>query len=353
MPTIPEMLTEVRRSWDDAPALARLGRELEARNRLDHAREALERALELDPKVSADAWIYLSFAWFRDFEAKKGYETLRRGIEVMDSDEIRTTLIGFSEDEEEQKALHAAVEGTTDPAALADLEFGTFWEGDDEAVARVRAMYEANPGHEGIRSTYSFLLLSARRQGRAGVDLKKEGIPVADAMIRDHPDRSPAYATKIQMLQAEEDHEGVLAATEEALARFPDDETLMQLRAAAYAGLLDHDRAKHWYARAIGAKPTFAGARRDLGKLWEKEGKLDLAEEIFREIPKANPDYAIGPMSLALFLARQERFEEAERITAEAWPKLPRWAQGSLRNQPDAAPLFEREALKDIVTEKE
>ena len=49
MPTIDDLLSEAYCNWDNPEVLSRTGRELQNRNRLDHARRILHRAVELDP----------------------------------------------------------------------------------------------------------------------------------------------------------------------------------------------------------------------------------------------------------------------------------------------------------------
>ena len=353
MPTIDHLLAHVAPRWDDAAALVRIGRELHDRNRLPASRVVLGRALELDPKVSPDAWIWLAFAQFRDWREEEGFATLRKGIEVTDSDRIRSSLLGFTPDEAEQHALHERLEKSDDPAIRADLEWAKLWAGDEGALDRVAALAEANPDDDDLRSTYAFMLIGARRQKKTGKDLREVGIPLAKAKIAAAPDAISGYSLWLQMLLVEEDWDGLLTATAGVLNRFPDEESVMQWRGQAFEKKGDDERAAHWYARAIGAKPSFAGARRDLGKLYERQGNLDRAEEIFREIPAAYPQYPIGPVSLALFLSRHERWEEAEKLLIDAWPGLPEWAKGSLKGQPDAAALMARDAVKAVVGEEE
>jgi tetratricopeptide (TPR) repeat protein len=156
---------------------------------------------------------------------------------------------------------------------------------------------------------------------------------------------------KLMMLSGIEDWDGVIRASDEALARFPDEETVMQFRGRALRESGDRDRAVAWFSRAIGAKPSFAGARVDLGKTYEAMERFDLAEEVFREIPVAHPTYPGGRVSLALFLSRRERWDEAETLIVEAWPGLPDWMKGGLPQNPDFEPLMERPAVKAAIGE--
>jgi tetratricopeptide (TPR) repeat protein len=343
-----DLLWEARAHWDDAARLARIGRQLHERNRLAPAVAVLERAVELDPKVSDDAWVFLAYSHFRDFRSDEGLDTLRRGAEATGSDLVRSALANFLEDGDEKTMLLERLRASGGPAVKAELEALDLRRGDVAALDRIRALHEAHPDDTHVRDILGGTTLVARRMGRDDYDLHEAGLPLAEAKIAQHPDEVTGYTLKIQMLEAEEDHDGVLAATSEALARFPDEETILQMRAQAFEKKGDTERAAHWYARAIGAKPSFAGARRDLAKLLERQGRLDRAEELFREIPEANPGYPLGPMSLALFLARRERWDEAETVTLETWPRLPDWAKRAIRSHPDAAPLLRRPALESL-----
>lgn len=355
MPTVYDLLREAYSNWDDAESLARTGRELHERNRLFDARNVLARVIELTPKASTETWDHYAFAHLRDFMGEEGVEILRRAVAETDSDSIRSTLSSFTDDEEEAKALDERTKVSEDPEARVGYLWKRINRGEAaEAIEGVRKIRKDHPGNAEIRTMYAWMLLQAANSGQVeGLDLKEEGLPLTEQAIAEEPDRITGYMLAIYMLQGLKDWEGVLAATERALERFPDDETVMHSRGQAYRELEDPDRAAQWFARAVGAKPTFAGARRDLGKIYESMGRPELAEEMFREIPKAYPDYKPGPVSLALFLGRQERWEEAEAVFLETWPVLPTWFKGALRNSPDAAALLEREAVKKVMDETE
>ena len=349
MKTIDDLIREAYSHWDDAKVLARAGQELHGRTRLDAAREILGRAVELDP-TDWESWEALGYSWLRGFETEKGLAVLREGIEATGSDYLKGVLSGFTADEEEAARLKEEIAGTAAPAAKAGNLWSRLHGGDAEgAFNAMREVQEEHPENDDVRDNYLWMLISAKQQGVEGVDLAGDGLPICDGMIEKEPDRIGGHVMKIQMLNGLEDWDGVLAATADALGNIPDEETIMLFRGRAFREKGDEERAAHWFARAIGAKPSFAGARVDLGKLYEKQGKLELAEELFREIPVANPDYPVGPMSMALFCARQDRLDEAEKIFVETWPALPVWFKGSLQHNPDAAPLLEREAVKKLL----
>lgn len=353
MRTIESLISDAHANWDDASALYPIGRELHDRNRLPWARKALERCVELDPKAEPDAYAYLSYTWYRDSNAPRGDDALRRGIEATDSDDLRSTLSNFTSDQEERARLREAIAGCEAPTVKAAVLAQDVYTAEDAATAleRLQAYAAEHADVMDIQENLLWALLSAKgRKLVEGLDLHEVAIPLADRKIAADPDEVFGYWMKCQMLIMEEDWAGVLATTEAALARFPDDETMMQFRGRACRKTGDETRAMDWFSRAIGAKHSFAGARVELAKIHEDNGRLEVAEAIFREIPVANPDYAPGPISIALFLSRRERWEEAEETLLAAWPKLPEWYRGQFVKNPDAKALLERMAVKAIIS---
>ena len=352
MATIEQLLHEAYTHWDDGPRLARLGCEIHDRNRLDHARRVLRRAVELAPD-DADAWAHLGYAHFRSLDDEGGREVLRRGIEATGSDALKTTLASFSEGAEAEQ-LRAGLQETTDLGARASLLSARFWAGEkDDALQGLKDLVAAHPDADDPADTLLWLLIRARNSNAIeGLDLHDEGVPLVDARIARRPDEVGAWSLKLMMLAAEKDWAGVLETTKDALARFPDEESVMQLRARAFRETGDEERAVLWFNRAIGAKPSFAGARIELARLYERQGKLDLAEEVFRDLQVANPDYAFSPLGLALFLSRRERWEEAESLFLGAWRGLPEFLKPAVLGNPDAQPLLERAAVRAVVGTK-
>lgn len=349
MTTIAELVREAYSHWDDARVLARTGQELHDRNRLDLSREVLARALELNPG-DVDSWAHLGYALLRGGQFAKGLELLRDGVKRTGSDLLRGTLAGFTDNAEERSALLAEIAGNKEPAVRAAAASVRLWAGDKDAFDEIRRLAEENPDDADVRDTWLWTLLNARWRGaRKDLDLREVAVKLAERRIAGHPDRIMGCWMKAQMLLAEQDWDALLAATGDALERFPDEETMMYLRGRAMREKGDFDRAIQCAAKAIGMKPSFAGARVELGKAYEAQGRIDLAEEVFREIPRANPGFAGGPLSLALFLGRHDRWDEAERIFLESWPRLEPWQKSRIKQQPDAAPLLARERIKAIV----
>ncbi len=354
MPTIDDLLAEAYLNWDDAGVLSRIGRELQDRNRLDHSRRILHRAVELDPAGDPETWENLAFACYRDLREDEGHETLRRGIAATGSDALKATLAGFTGDEEERARLAGELEGTTDPGARAGLLWRRFLAGEvKEAVEALESLHTEYPDDGYVRDNLLWMYLGARQRGAIeGLDLAEKALPLARRKIEEEPESISGHSLATQMLAVEENWDGVLERTALALADHPDDETMMQWRGRAHREKGDLPRAIACLNRAIGMKSSFVGARVDLARIHEDRGELDLAEEILGEITTAHPAYTAGPMSLVLFLARRERYDEAEELLLRAWPELPEWVRDSVRRNPDAKALLSREAMKTVVEAK-
>ena len=112
--------------------------------------------------------------------------------------------------------------------------------------------------------------------------------------------------------------------------------------AGAFEKLGADEHAIMWYNRAIGAKPSFARARVQLGRLYERTGRHDMAESVFRELPAANPAYHMGKISLACYLHRAGNSAEAREVFAGAYDRLKPYEKGALMSNPDASALLQQ-----------
>jgi len=348
MPTIPELVREAWSHWDDARVLSRTGRELHDRNRLDLARAVLAHAVELD-ETDAEAWAHLAYAHLRAMRDGEARDILRRGIERSGSHRLHGALASFTEDAEEKERALATVDESPDAGARAAAASIRFTDGDDRSFDVLRRLHEQHPDDGHVRETWLWTLLGARDRAPEGFDAHRTAVELCDRAIAEDPGRVFPYWIKAESLFAARDWDGLLASTQAALAHCPDEETQMFLRGRAWKEKGEPERAAACFARAIGMKPSYAGARVQLGRTLEELGRLDEAEEVFREIGAANPGYAAGPVSLALFLGRRERWDEAEAAFLAAWAKLPGWMHGHLERQPEIAAMLERPRVKAAV----
>ncbi len=346
MALIVELVREAYSNWDDVTVLARIGQELHERNRLPIAGDVLRRAVELDPS-HVDAWSHLGFVHLRGYAPARGLAILREGIEATGSDRLRCSLAAFLQEPDEKAALLKQVADNEDPEVRSAAAGVRIWQGDKDALGEIERLHGEHSDSVFLRENWWWTMLGLRARGvRKDLDLSERAIPSCDRAIEREPERILAHWMKAQMLLHEKDWGGLLTATAEALDVFPDDETMMFLRGRAHKENGDLPRAVQWFSRAIGAKPSYASARTELGKVFEAWDKADLAEDVFREIPQANPEFAGGPMALAAFLGRRERWAEAEKLFLDAWRRLEPWQHARLKPQPDLAPLLARDNIK-------
>lgn len=351
MATIPALLTAAHDHWDDAAKLSRIGWELHERNRLPEAAWALERTLELNPQ-DVEAWSQLGYVHLRGWDAKKGLDVLRKGVETTNSNRIRCSLASFESDQDARTALLAAVATDDDPQVVVGAAMARLWTGDDGAYDVIDQGFRDHPDDVYIRENWCWAHLGLRARGmKEGLDLRERAIPVCDRAMELQPDRIFPHWMKTQMLLHEQAWDALLLATEAGLAHSPDDETLMQLRGTAYSKLGDAEAAIHWFSRAIGAKPSYAGAREKLAEVYEEQGRAPLAEAVLREIPDANPDFPGGPLPLVQFLVRQDRLDDAESELVAAWERLPNGYRKHAQSMDVLKPLFDRDAVKALLAE--
>lgn len=325
-----------------AEHLGRIGTELESRSRLSHARAILERAIQIDPLGHPEWYLSLAFAHFRDVTgsfAADGERIIIDGIEETDSDYLKASYLSMLEggDSAEIDEMMEYLEGSEDVSVRFALGHSLLWRGESErSYALLRRTVESLNDDEislGLDS-YCGALNWMRGQGRA-IDLTTEVLPYIERLIRFAPNVYNYRALKIQLFQTLKDYKAVQRVALETLAVFPDEETTMVALASASEKLGDDERAVLWYNRAIGAKPSFARARAMLGKLYERLGKTEIAEEVFREIATAFPDYYAGKLEIAYFLRRIGKQSEATSLFRYAYDHLKTFEKAAVEQHPD------------------
>lgn len=326
-----------------AEHLGRIGTELESRSRLAHARTILERAIQIDPLGHPEWYLSLAFAHFRDVTgnfAADGERIIVDGIEETDSDYLKASYLSMLEggDSDDIAEMIAYLESSEDIAIRFALGHSLLWRGERErAYTLLRQSVELLGADEialGLDS-YCGALNWMRGQGMA-IDLHNEVLPYLERLIHFAPNVYNYRALKIQMYQTLKDYDSVKTVALETLAAFPDEETTMVALASAYEKSNgDDDRAILWYNRAIGAKASFARARVMLGRLYERLGKSEAAEQVFREIGTAYPEYYAGKLEIAYFLRRIGKQNEATSLFRYAYDHLKTFEKADVEQHPD------------------
>jgi tetratricopeptide (TPR) repeat protein len=325
-----------------AEELGRIGIELESRSRLAHARVILERALQIDPLAHPEWYLSLAFAHFREVAgnfAADGERIIIDGIEETDSDFLKASYLSVLEggDSAELADMIDYLATSDDVAVRFALGHSLLWRGEQErALTLLRETVEMLGEGEvslGLDS-YCGAMNWMRGQGMA-IDLEHEVLPYLERLIHFAPNVYNYRALKIQMYQTLKQYDKVKAAALQALETFPDEETTMVALASACEKLGNDNSAILWYNRAIGAKPSYARARIMLGRLYERLGIMPQAEQVFREIASAFPEYYAGKLEIAYFLKRIGKNAEATSLFRYAYDHLKTFEKAAVEQHPE------------------
>lgn len=359
MNTVHSLLITAYSQWDNPDVLGRIGTELESRSRLAAARDVLGRALELAPFAHPEWYLSLAFAHFRDVGpvSGEGERILIDAIEDTDSDFLKAAYLSMLESDPSVDAgvqdLIEYLSESKDLSVRFALGYSLLWRGDTEtALQMLREAVAALPDDDTALAVplgldmYCGAMNWMRGQGH-DIDLQSEVLPVLRRLIAVHPNVYNYRALLIQMYQTLRDYAAVRDAAHETLATFSDEETTMVALASAHEKLgekneadMNFHAAVMWYNRAIGAKPSYARARQMLGRLYERHGNKALAEQVFREIPTAYPEYTLGRLELAYFLHRVGRSEEALALFRYGYDRLKTFEKSGVEQHPEGKVLL-------------
>ncbi len=353
MSTILDLVERGIRHWDDATVLTEVGAELEERSRFIQARPFLERAIELDPAGQPNAYIHLTYSWFRDSgandEGRRGGDVLRKGLEATDSDLIRAILGGVLGPDDAAEAVDLLTEAAERHRDVHPLSIAAIWMwrggadhaleilGDpEEAIATALASEDADLMSDVAGVCYRLRLMEKLTVDPADLE------PLLEEMMRLAPDRFSSYSMAMMIYRGTEQWENLGRVCMRALQHMPDEETVMQNLAVANRELGDLEHAEKWFQRAIGAKPSFAGARLGLAKLYESLDRIDEAVETAREVPAANPGYALGTLQAAVIIDRHGFTEDAIALVQSTKDRLAPWMHHMIERDENLRALWEK-----------
>lgn len=353
MNTIPELVERAYSQWNTPEVLGCIGTELESRSRLPFARNVLTRALELDPISHPEWYLTLAFAHFRDVGnlSGDGERILIEGIETTDSDFLKAAYLSLLESAETANGVDDLIEYLLDvPSVSVQLALGYsfLWRGEAERALRHLREAIVSVTEDMLNGTVSPLGIEhyagamnwMRGQGM-DIDLTAEVLPYLRALTATYPSVYNYRALTIQLFQTLRDYTAVRETALETLKVFPDEETTMVALASAFEKLQDDEQAILWYNRAIGAKPSYSRARVMLGKLYERRGQSVLAEQVFREISSAFPEYHAGKLEIAYFLYRMGKKQEASSLFRFGYDRLKTFEKSAVEHHPEGKLLLE------------
>ena len=352
MNTILDLVDRGLTHWDNADVLASVGAELEERSRFVQARPFLQRAIALDPSGQPTAYIHLTYSYFRDNSldgGETGLEILRKGLAATQSDLVRAILGGVLGPDDAAEAVDLLREATEHHRDVHPLTIAAIWMwrgGADHALELLGNPHEAiatalTSSDADLMSDVAGLCYRLRLMEKLDIDLE-DLEPLLDEAMTLAPERFSSYSMPMMIYRGTEQWEELGRVCTRALIHIPDEETVMHNLAIANRELGDLQHAEKWYQRAIGAKPSFAGARLGLAKLYESQDRIDEAVEIAREVPASNPGYALGTLQAAVILDRHGYNNEAIALVQGAKEHIASWMHHVIERDEQLRALWEK-----------
>jgi tetratricopeptide (TPR) repeat protein len=341
--TINDLLRKGYTSWNQPETLLEVGMELESRSRLSEARTFLQRVIEIDSKNFPQAYVILAYSFMRDNNPEEGEIAFTNGIEETDSGYVKASYICILEDQTIEDQFVHWCSMQNDATVLMTLGASLIWKGRKKEALDFcrRGIQLVHPKSIPLGlSEYCFTMLWLFTNGE-NIDLSTEVTPYIQLLLEQNPQNYNYHNFQLIYHQNKQEWAEVVEYGKKMIEVFPDEETTMLAIAVAYVKLGDDQRAIHWLSRAIGSKPSFVRARRQLAAIYAKLEQIDLALEIMRQIPAANPSNGMGYLFTAGFIYKYspDSKEEAEQIFKKGYSKLFEYEKGSLVNFEDFKPF--------------
>lgn len=334
--TIEELIIHAYEHFDDAQILQQVGYELESRSRLDVAESFLRRAITLDPGAVREAYVSLAFALVRSSSNRQAdaLDVLRQGVSMTGSPLIRAWAAGLESDPTTAASTFASLASEHDPFIVLSVASAMLWQDmqDDaqrlfEGVVPIAHTLDDGPTLD------AFLSVGATLQRASRFDITSIGYrSLVERMIELAPSSYGTYACAVGVYRSIRDYTAAIEVARRGLLEMPDEESLMMYIGDCYLQLDDLHRAEHWLLRAIGAKPSFIGARIVLARAYNKADRIDDALGLVREFPIANPGYAWGLIMGAALLWSRDHRDEAIEMARGAVGHLPSWAMQAIES---------------------
>jgi len=344
---MPQMITDLLHkgynSWNQPETLVEVGIELESRSRLSDARIFLQRAIDIDSKNYPQAYVTLAYSFMRDNKTEDGEIAFTNGIEETDSGYVKASYICILEDQTIEDQFVYWCSEQEDATVLMTLGSSLIWKGrKKEALEYCRKgirLVKPNTIPLGL-SEYCFTMQWLYTNGEQ-IDLETEVTPYIQLLLEHNPTCYNYHNFQLLSFQNKKEWEKVVEYGKKMIDIFPDEETIMAAIATAYIKLSDDQRAIHWLSRAIGSKPSYIRARRQLAAIYERLGSIELALEIMRQIPLAHPSIGMGYLFTAAFILKHstDSKEEAELLFKKGYSLLHEYEKGNIASMQDFTPF--------------
>jgi tetratricopeptide (TPR) repeat protein len=128
------------------------------------------------------------------------------------------------------------------------------------------------------------------------------------------PRQAPAQGSNLPQGHPEVSNEQLLVMFKEALAKNPNDTTLMTRYANFLFDLGRYNEAVEWFGKVVAAQPDNLDTRTDLGTALWNAGQKERAMNEYRQILKSDPKHMPTLHNLVIVHLEQREFTQAEQI---------------------------------------
>ncbi len=147
-----------------------------------------------------------------------------------------------------------------------------------DGVRCLENLLKSNPNKSFI---YFFLAGDYRELGR--LDEAEEAINI---FVYAYKNDASGYSLKCEILRDKKDFNQAFLACDKAMSLEPNESEHKRTIASLCEAQGETDRAEFWYGRALSNNPQDKNALVELGRLYEKTGKLDKAIETYEKLLK-------------------------------------------------------------------
>ncbi|HEV2700511.1 MAG TPA: tetratricopeptide repeat protein [Steroidobacteraceae bacterium] len=183
------------------------------------------------------------------------------------------------------------------------------------AYGLLQSVIEEHPDNLVARTALGRLLITAGEP--------KQGLEIIKPALAKQPDDATLLAMRGAAESALKDPAAGRADAERAVTLDPKNEDAVDLRAALYRQDGNLPAAIKLVRDAAAAQPAIPGFHQVLVSLYQLADKPELAEAQLRALVKLNPDQLGYRAQLAVFLSRSKRMDEAQKVLEDAVKALP------------------------------
>ena len=192
-------------------------------------------------------------------------------------------------------------------------------------------LYDFKRGHEALEKAFRYsakasekerLYIAAGYAGTIESDPEKQ-LRLLHALVRKYPDEKYALFELGRLYQSRREHPEAVTPLRQAVVLDPEFGFAINQLAYVHASMGEFDEALRLFERYAALSPGDANPLDSIGELYMRMGRLELAEEKYREALEMKPDFFASCASLTYVACLREDYAEAYRWLDEFDKRAP------------------------------